>query len=59
MSKVYIFKTTGLVVAMKKDRSDGINQAMEFFREEYKLNHMIATCKKPFVSILNGITCIS
>ena len=27
-----------------------------FFREEYALNHMIATLKTPFISILDGIT---
>ncbi|KAG0356182.1 hypothetical protein BGZ54_000814 [Gamsiella multidivaricata] len=32
------------------------NEALEFFAEEYKLNHMIATLKTPFVAILNGIT---
>ncbi|KAG0236518.1 hypothetical protein BGW41_000386 [Actinomortierella wolfii] len=30
--------------------------AMDFFGEEYQLNHMIATLKTPFVAILNGIT---
>ncbi|KAF8925618.1 hypothetical protein BGZ58_000644 [Dissophora ornata] len=32
------------------------SDALEFFSEEYKLNHMIATLKTPFVAILNGIT---
>ncbi|KAF9431693.1 hypothetical protein BGZ76_011828 [Entomortierella beljakovae] len=32
------------------------NEALEFFAEEYKLNHMIATLKTPFVAILDGIT---
>ncbi len=32
------------------------DEALEFFAEEYKLNHMIATLKTPFVAILNGIT---
>ncbi|KAG0330119.1 hypothetical protein BGZ99_007981 [Dissophora globulifera] len=31
-------------------------EAMDFFAEEYKLNHMIATLKTPFVAILDGIT---
>ncbi|KAF9203701.1 hypothetical protein BGZ49_006138 [Haplosporangium sp. Z 27] len=30
--------------------------ALDFFAEEYKLNHMIATLKTPFVAILDGIT---
>ena len=32
------------------------NEALDFFAEEYKLNHMIATLKTPFVAILDGIT---
>jgi len=32
------------------------DEALTFFAEEYKLNHMIATLKTPFVAILNGIT---
>ncbi|KAK3810884.1 MAG: ClpP/crotonase-like domain-containing protein [Benniella sp.] len=32
------------------------NDGMSFFAEEYRLNHMIATLKTPFVAILNGIT---
>ncbi|KAG9325037.1 hypothetical protein KVV02_001036 [Mortierella alpina] len=32
------------------------DEALDFFAEEYKLNHMIATLKTPFVAILNGIT---
>ncbi|KAI1321778.1 hypothetical protein EDD11_000054 [Mortierella claussenii] len=32
------------------------SEALSFFAEEYKLNHMIATLKTPFVAILNGIT---
>ena len=31
-------------------------EAMEFFKEEYKLNYMIANCKKPYVAMINGIT---
>ncbi|KAG0255484.1 hypothetical protein BG011_005094 [Mortierella polycephala] len=31
-------------------------EALDFFSEEYRLNHMIATLKTPFVAILNGIT---
>lgn len=32
------------------------DDAINFFAEEYKLNHMIATLKTPFVAILDGIT---
>jgi 3-hydroxyisobutyryl-CoA hydrolase len=33
-----------------------VRGALQFFEEEYKMNHLIATSKKPIVSILNGIT---
>ena len=32
------------------------NLAMEFFKEEYKLNYQIANCKKPYIAMINGIT---
>ncbi|KAG0246288.1 ClpP/crotonase-like domain-containing protein [Mortierella sp. GBAus27b] len=42
-----------IVELAKADRHD---DGMSFFAEEYRLNHMIATLKTPFVAILNGIT---
>lgn len=30
--------------------------ALEFFREEYKLNYKISTFKKPYIALLNGVT---
>lgn len=30
--------------------------ALEFFREEYKLNYRIANLKKPYIALLNGVT---
>ncbi len=30
--------------------------AKTFFREEYTLNHLIGTVKKPYISIIDGIT---
>ncbi|KAJ3035375.1 hypothetical protein HDV00_004019 [Rhizophlyctis rosea] len=36
--------------------SQGVPAALEFFEEEYKLNHLIGTSKKPIISIMNGIT---
>ncbi|KAF9997828.1 hypothetical protein BGZ80_009974 [Entomortierella chlamydospora] len=38
--------------AMAQKQDEGLT----FFAEEYKLNHMIATLKTPFVAILDGIT---
>ena len=33
-----------------------IHKAMEFFREEYFLNHRISNYKKPYIAFINGIT---
>jgi 3-hydroxyisobutyryl-CoA hydrolase len=33
-----------------------IKSAMKFFGDEYILNHHIATCKKPYIALMNGIT---
>ena len=30
--------------------------ALSFFEQEYQLNHMLGTLKKPLVAVLNGIT---
>ncbi len=30
--------------------------ASSFFREEYRMNHYLATMKRPVIAILNGIT---
>ena len=43
-------------LSMKSQDHHELEKALEFFEEEYKLNHLISTTKKPFVSILNGIT---
>ncbi|KAG9306831.1 hypothetical protein G9A89_005732 [Geosiphon pyriformis] len=36
-------------------RNQSLN-ALKFFKEEYQLNHLIATLDKPFVAFMNGIT---
>lgn len=33
-----------------------IDEAMQFFEEEFALNHAIANCPKPFVALIDG-TC--
>ncbi len=33
-----------------------LDSAMEFFREEYKLNYQISNCKKPYIALINGVT---
>lgn len=40
---------------MAKARGN-LKAQMEFFRNEYSLNHLIGTCKKPIVSLLDGVT---
>ena len=32
------------------------DSAMEFFKEEYKLNYQISNCKKPYIALINGVT---
>ena len=32
---------------------------LQFFEEEFQLNHLIATLDKPFVAFMNGITSTS
>lgn len=32
------------------------HKALEFFREEYKLNYKIANMKKPYIALISGIT---
>lgn len=36
--------------------SSCVSQALDFFRQEYRLNYMLATMEKPVISFLNGIT---
>ena len=33
-----------------------LDSAMEFFKEEYKLNYQIYNCKKPYIAFINGVT---
>ncbi|KAL2917801.1 3-hydroxyisobutyryl-CoA hydrolase [Polyrhizophydium stewartii] len=35
---------------------DQIAKSVKFMEEEYKLNHLIGTVQKPFVSVLDGVT---
>ncbi|KAJ3020289.1 hypothetical protein HKX48_001060 [Thoreauomyces humboldtii] len=45
-----------LVLQAQSGKPEDIAQSLKFFEEEYKLNHLIGTLRKPFVSIMNGIT---
>ncbi|KAJ3409936.1 hypothetical protein HDV05_004158 [Chytridiales sp. JEL 0842] len=45
-----------IVTKSRSRKPEDIAQALKFFEEEYKLNHLIGTLKKPFVSLMNGIT---
>ncbi|XP_010142375.1 PREDICTED: 3-hydroxyisobutyryl-CoA hydrolase, mitochondrial, partial [Buceros rhinoceros silvestris] len=42
------------VIADAGKTGDRLTQ--DFFREEYTMNNAIATCKKPYVALINGIT---
>lgn len=35
---------------------EGYAEAVKYFAEEYKLDHFIATCQKPLISFMDGIT---
>jgi 3-hydroxyisobutyryl-CoA hydrolase len=43
-------------LAMKSGNPEELQKSLEFFQEEYKLNHLISTAKKPYIAIMNGIT---
>lgn len=49
------FCAGGDVVAVAKAASDDVTAGLEFFGEEYKLDHQISTLTKPFVALLDGI----
>ncbi|KAJ3157862.1 hypothetical protein HDU89_000241 [Geranomyces variabilis] len=46
----------GLVIQASSGKPEDIAKSLKFFEEEYKLNHLIGTLRKPFISIMNGIT---
>jgi 3-hydroxyisobutyryl-CoA hydrolase len=45
-----------LVEHIKRDRQEGIREAIEYFRLEYRLDHLIATYSKPYVAFMDGFT---
>lgn len=47
---------TSLAVGIKEKQDEGSAAAAAFFRDEYQLNHLIASYSKPYISIMNGIT---
>lgn len=53
------FCAGGDVVAVSKSYQSGDKTERiydQFFRHEYQLNHLIATLKKPYIALINGIT---
>ncbi|BFZ64297.1 3-hydroxyisobutyryl-CoA hydrolase [Saitoella coloradoensis] len=67
LAKVIVLKGAGRalcaggdVVAVASDVKDGtpegFKKAAEYFGEEYKLDHLIASYTKPYVAIMDGIT---
>lgn len=52
------FCAGGDVATLAKQNStpEGIKASTEFFHEEYKLDHLIATYSKPYVAFMDGIT---
>jgi enoyl-CoA hydratase len=50
------FCAGGDVVMLAKSGSTDGAQARDFFHEEYRLNHLLFTYKKPIVAFMDGIT---
>merc|ERR1719223_1413293 len=51
------FCAGGDVKTVRQDCLDNKEDlSLEFFREEYQLNYRIANFKKPYISLLNGVT---
>lgn len=53
-----VFCAGGDVVSIVRQQEAGVSmeEAGEFFRREYALNHLIGTFGKPIVSLLDGVT---
>ncbi|KAJ1549616.1 hypothetical protein HK405_004261 [Cladochytrium tenue] len=45
-----------IVLKAKTRRAEEVAAGLKFFEQEYQLNHLIGTLKKPFISLMDGIT---
>ncbi|RKO86532.1 ClpP/crotonase-like domain-containing protein, partial [Blyttiomyces helicus] len=45
-----------IILQAKSGKLEDVAKSIKFFEEEYRLNHLLGTLNKPFVSIMNGIT---
>lgn len=50
------FCAGGDVVMLARSGNDDASEAKRFFLAEYRLNHLLFTCPKPTVAIMDGIT---
>lgn len=51
------FCAGGDVTTLAINNKEGRNQeSVDFFRDEYQVNHLIATYSKPYVAFMDGIT---
>lgn len=44
------------LVLQNQKGPDGIQMSKDYFGEEYKLNHLIATYSKPYIAFMDGVT---
>jgi 3-hydroxyisobutyryl-CoA hydrolase len=50
----------GVVELAKREKNGEVGiRSLQFFEEEFQLNHLIATLDKPFVAFMDGITSMS
>jgi 3-hydroxyisobutyryl-CoA hydrolase len=47
---------TVLTQDIKNNPDTGVDKAMDYFALEYRLDHLIATCTKPYVAFMDGHT---
>ena len=52
----FIHLKKALVERVQSGKKEDVLAALEFFEQEYKLDHLLGTSRKPIISIMDGIT---